>query len=81
MPMDNVYLFVPNLIGNISYMKVRNYLCSYIHCFLSDYVRIITLIISFYYMLNTPTYAALFYLLSTFLDEFDGIAARKLKQS
>ncbi|XP_065918264.1 CDP-diacylglycerol--inositol 3-phosphatidyltransferase-like [Dysidea avara] len=57
---ENVFLFIPNIIG---------------------YIRVITLIISFYYMPTTPLYAAFFYLLSNFLDAFDGLAARRFSQT
>ncbi|XP_068218779.1 CDP-diacylglycerol--inositol 3-phosphatidyltransferase [Palaemon carinicauda] len=56
---ENIFLFVPNLIG---------------------YGRIILAIISFYYMPTSPGLAAGSYILSGFLDAFDGHAARMLNQ-
>lgn len=56
---DNVYLFVPNLIG---------------------YVRIVLMFVAFYFMPTDPWIAASSYLLSEFLDAFDGHAARALNQ-
>ncbi|CAG5127972.1 unnamed protein product [Candidula unifasciata] len=45
-----------------------------------DYLRIVFAFISFYYMPFDPTKATLFYLLSGFLDAFDGHLARMLNQ-
>lgn len=59
MPEENIFLFVPNLIG---------------------YGRIILVLVSFYYMPFNPWMAGITYLLSGFLDAFDGWSARKLKQ-
>uniref|UniRef100_A0A7M5WIK1 CDP-diacylglycerol--inositol 3-phosphatidyltransferase n=1 Tax=Clytia hemisphaerica TaxID=252671 RepID=A0A7M5WIK1_9CNID len=56
---ENVYLFVPNLIG---------------------YARIILMFVSFYYMATDVWTATITYLLSQFLDAFDGHAARALNQ-
>lgn len=57
---ENVFLFVPNLIG---------------------YARIVLAIVSFYFMPTCPKMSISCYLLSGFLDAFDGKAARLLKQS
>ncbi|KAL7977517.1 hypothetical protein Chor_009466 [Crotalus horridus] len=59
MKQENIFLFVPNLIG---------------------YARIIFAFIAFYYMPTSPLLASFFYLLSGFLDAFDGHAARALNQ-
>ncbi|KAG8194101.1 hypothetical protein JTE90_003042 [Oedothorax gibbosus] len=56
---ENIFLFVPNLIG---------------------YARILLAIISFYYMPTDYVKASFCYLLSGFLDAFDGHAARLLNQ-
>lgn len=56
---DNIFLFVPNLIG---------------------YGRIILALLSFYYMPTNHIMAASMYILSGFLDAFDGHAARLLNQ-
>lgn len=47
---------------------------------LSGYGRIILALISFYYMPSSPGLAAFSYILSGFLDAFDGHAARLLNQ-
>uniref|UniRef100_V9LDL4 CDP-diacylglycerol--inositol 3-phosphatidyltransferase n=1 Tax=Callorhinchus milii TaxID=7868 RepID=V9LDL4_CALMI len=47
---------------------------------LIGYVRIILAFISFYFMPSNPVIASSFYLLSGFLDSFDGYAARLLNQ-
>lgn len=56
---ENIFLFVPNLIG---------------------YARIVLALVSFYLMPCCPGPAVFFYLLSSFLDAFDGHAARALNQ-
>jgi len=56
---ENVYLYVPNLIG---------------------YARVVLALVAFYFMPSNPIIAATFYLLSQFLDAFDGHAARLLNQ-
>ena len=57
---ENIFLFVPNLIG---------------------YGRVIFAILSCLTMLHYPTITLVFYFLSTFLDAFDGYAARAFNQS
>ncbi|XP_015275021.1 PREDICTED: CDP-diacylglycerol--inositol 3-phosphatidyltransferase [Gekko japonicus] len=59
MKQENIFLFVPNLIG---------------------YARIIFAFIAFYFMPTSHLTASFFYLLSGFLDAFDGHAARVLNQ-
>ena len=59
-PTENIFMFVPNLIG---------------------YGRIILAIISFYYMPTNHIVASWCYILSGFLDAFDGHAARHFNQS
>ncbi|XP_070587286.1 CDP-diacylglycerol--inositol 3-phosphatidyltransferase-like isoform X2 [Erythrolamprus reginae] len=59
MKQENIFLFVPNLIG---------------------YARIILACFAFYYIPTSPSLASFFYLLSGFLDAFDGHAARALNQ-
>lgn len=56
---DNIFVFVPNLIG---------------------YARIVLAIVSFYFMPTCPKISISCYLLSAFLDAFDGHAARLLNQ-
>ncbi|XP_068605536.1 CDP-diacylglycerol--inositol 3-phosphatidyltransferase [Brachionichthys hirsutus] len=60
MARENIFLFVPNLIG---------------------YARILLGLLSFYLMPSCPWPAVSCYLLSAFLDAFDGHAARALNQS
>ena len=48
--------------------------------FTAGYVRIILAFVSFYYMPMDPAIAASTYILSGFLDAFDGYAARCLNQ-
>lgn len=57
---ENIFLFVPNLIG---------------------YARIILALLSFYYMPTDYIMASSMYILSGFLDAFDGHAARILNQA
>nr|CAG4648840.1 EOG090X0BWK [Polyphemus pediculus] len=59
-PDNNIFLFVPNLIG---------------------YARIVLGIASLYFMPSNHVMAATMYILSGFLDAFDGHAARLLNQS
>uniref|UniRef100_A0A670J9I3 CDP-diacylglycerol--inositol 3-phosphatidyltransferase n=1 Tax=Podarcis muralis TaxID=64176 RepID=A0A670J9I3_PODMU len=59
MKQENIFLFVPNLIG---------------------YARIIFAFVAFYFMPTSHIIASFFYLLSGFLDAFDGYAARALDQ-
>jgi len=60
MAKQNIFLYVPNLIG---------------------YVRVLLLIASLYFMSSNHIVSASLYLLSVFLDAFDGYAARALNQS
>ena len=57
---ENVFLFIPNIIG---------------------YFRILFALISIYYMQTNYIKASVFYFLSSFLDAFDGYAARYLNQA
>lgn len=45
-----------------------------------DYLRVVTLFVSFYYMPNDPLKCCFWYLFSGLLDAFDGHAARTLNQ-
>lgn len=47
---------------------------------LSGYARVVLAVISFYFMPTNPVVAGTFYILSGFLDAFDGWAARKFNQ-
>jgi len=46
----------------------------------SGYARVVLAVISFYFMPTNPVVAGVFYILSGFLDAFDGWAARKFNQ-
>ena len=75
---ENVFLFVPNLIGithNAVYVHVMPFLV------MIGYARIVFAFVSFYFMPHDPTAAVVFYLLSVGLDFVDGPAARKFNQS
>lgn len=67
---ENVFLFVPNLIGTL-------------HMFPTDtgYARVILAAISLYYMRDNPKMCTALYVVSCLLDAFDGYFARKLNQS
>lgn len=54
--------------------------CKYLFFLLSGYARIILALLSFYYMPSDYIMAASMYVLSGFLDAFDGHAARILNQ-
>ena len=47
---------------------------------ISDYMRVVFAFVSFYYMPSDYVKASVFYLLSGFLDAFDGHFARMLNQ-
>jgi hypothetical protein len=74
---DNVFLFVPNLIGTILFRRPQR---------LSDtfqigYTRIILAGLSLHFMSYHPKYCTLLYCLSCLLDAVDGQAARLLGQT
>ncbi|XP_018328668.1 CDP-diacylglycerol--inositol 3-phosphatidyltransferase [Agrilus planipennis] len=60
MTTENIFLFVPNIIG---------------------YMRVVLAIISFYFMPTNYIIAGTCYVVSSFLDAFDGHAARYFNQS
>lgn len=76
---DNVYLFIPNLIGKCSKEAsncvLKNQLFS-----ISGYARIILAIISFYFMPSNYVISSWCYIISVLLDALDGHAARKFNQ-
>ena len=56
-------------------------MCSIVYVLILGYARIIFAFISFYFMSNNNyILASVFYLVSGFLDEFDGCAARHFDQ-
>lgn len=67
-PHENVFLFVPNLIGTSM-------------VFTSGYARVVLAAISLYYMRGNPRLCTVLYCISCMLDAFDGMFARMLDQS
>lgn len=92
MPDENIFLFVPNLIGECcsrlrdkgegegALGRLRDPALSVSPVPSQGYARIVFAIISFYFMPCCPLTASSFYLLSGLLDAFDGHAARALNQ-
>jgi hypothetical protein len=91
MPGENIFLFVPNLIGECCLrpqdeQEGEGPWAGFPDPVLSPpvpfqgYARIVFAIISFYFMPCCPLTASSFYLLSGLLDAFDGHAARALNQ-
>ncbi|KAF7336724.1 CDP-diacylglycerol--inositol 3-phosphatidyltransferase [Mycena venus] len=72
---ENVYLFIPNLIG-------KSCLVFVIHAYWSSpgYLRILLACASLHFMNYHPKYCTIFYCMSCLLDAFDGWAARKYDQ-
>ena len=77
-PKENIFLFVPNIIGKENVVGMRSTRRSF---FLLGYVRIVFSLISFYFMPSQPVVAVSCYLISELLDALDGHAARALGQS
>lgn len=73
---ENVFLFVPNLIGTWPVMIIYHF--SY---WSIGYTRIILAILSLHYMSYHPKYCTLAYGISCLLDAADGHAARALGQT
>lgn len=65
---ENVFMFVPNLIGT----------CGATY---QGYARVILAGISLYYMRDNPRVCTVLYGISCLLDAFDGMAARRFNQS
>lgn len=90
MPGENIFLFVPNLIGECCpRLRPRgegegawpgSLMFSACPRPSQGYARIVFAIVSFYFMPCCPLTASSFYLLSGLLDAFDGHAARALNQ-
>ena len=74
---ENVFLFVPNLIGKLSAVVTRRPLSK----FFAGYTRIILAGVSLYFMSHHPRYCTIAYGVSCLLDAVDGQAARALKQT
>lgn len=78
---ENVFLFVPNLIGELS-AGVRYYsLIPRSHLFLPGYTRVILAALSLHYMSTHPKYCTTLYAVSCLLDAVDGKTARALGQT
>lgn len=77
---ENIFLFVPNIIGwacnVIFFVTVRIY-----RPFLIGYARVILALVSFYFMPTNYVVAVVCYVSSSLLDAFDGHAARHFNQS
>jgi CDP-diacylglycerol--inositol 3-phosphatidyltransferase len=73
---ENVFLFIPNLIG-------RRFIYVFVDKMLTHigYARIVLAISSLYYMPIHPRTCSLLYSISCLLDAADGAAARKFEQS
>lgn len=79
---ENVYLFVPNLIGplnNVPYAYLILILTS-ASLVIAGYTRIILAALSLHYMSTHPKYCTALYGISCLLDAVDGKAARWLGQ-
>jgi CDP-alcohol phosphatidyltransferase len=74
---ENVFLFIPNLIGVSS--RMYNVPTSLQLC--TGYTRIILAAFSMHYMKNHPKLCTILYGVSCLLDAFDGMAARAFKQT
>ena len=79
--MNDWDLYISEMIVIIFFLILFIYINLFIYSFFfSGYGRIILAILSFYYMRTSPGLAAGSYILSGFLDAFDGHAARLLNQ-
>jgi CDP-diacylglycerol--inositol 3-phosphatidyltransferase len=76
---ENVFLFVPNLIGELI-MSIYKERCNQ-QKYYTGYTRIILAGLSLYYMSYHPKYCTLAYCVSCLLDAVDGQAARALGQT
>ena len=76
---DNVFLYVPNIIGELNKEKKGTRFSSF-QSFLLGYLRVLLSVISFYFMPTHPNITVVCYLTSGFLDALDGHAARALGQ-
>lgn len=73
---ENVYLFIPNLIGMPMLIASMDWSLTS-----TGYSRIVLALISLYYMPWHPKVCTVLYSVSCLLDAFDGAAARKFNQS
>ena len=75
---ENVFLFIPNIIGSCACPPSQLCLTNKQH---SGYSRIVLAIASLYYMPLHPRTCSFLYSVSCLLDAFDGYAARYFNQS
>ncbi len=78
---ENVFLFVPNLIGMSSFLTCLLSFFIDATSFVSGYSRVILAGLSLYYMSYHPIYCTILYGFSCLLDAVDGQAARALGQT
>lgn len=78
---ENVFLFVPNLIGRAFFLPSVFHVCLTMSCFCVGYTRIILAGLSLHFMSYHPHYCTILYGISCLLDAVDGHAARALGQS
>ena len=76
---ENIFLFIPNIIGDL-FELIRQIVCCHPRSVPTGYARWIFLIVSLYFMPSNQFLGATFYILSGFLDAFDGWTARKFNQ-
>ena len=77
---ENIFLFIPNIIGDLFELIRQIVVCYHHRSVPAGYARWIFLIVSLYFMPSNQFLGAIFYILSGFLDAFDGWAARKFNQ-
>lgn len=82
---ENIFLFVPNIIGELSeYLFIHinyNHFFNDLMFFVSGFARVVLALISFYFMPTHCVIACSCYVTSALLDAFDGHAARYFNQS
>lgn len=78
---ENVYLFIPNLIGELLKERIIKLRIQFlVFALLLGYARIVLAIISFYFMPTNYVISSWCYIVSVLLDALDGHAARKFNQ-
>lgn len=75
---DNVFLYIPNIIGSIPLSSVKSMV--HLNVFILGYTRIILASASLYYMPWHPKVCTILYCISCLLDAVDGNAARYFDQ-
>lgn len=77
-PPENIFMFIPNLIGNSAFSIGISRLTNAI---LAGYSRVVLAVASLYYMPLHPRTCSILYSISCLLDALDGAAARYFEQS